>query len=248
MPTPIEFDPEDRTHLDFIITATLIKGKTFNVIDHQTTETEIEDTGKVKYPKYCYHCIIVGEETGKKEVVSPNLADTVKTLLSELLAEYKPRELSTVETEEPLDQDEMDARIQRALNEIKEVLQHIRDRPGKFNAIPEVFEKDVESNGHMSFVTTASNLRALVYGIPPADRLQTKKIAGRIIPAIATTTSVVAGLACLEFYKLVQDKSLEDFKNGFVNLAGPFFTLTQPVEAPVMALGNKGKVFTMWDR
>jgi ubiquitin-activating enzyme E1-like protein 2 len=33
-----------------------------------------------------------------------------------------------------------------------------------------------------------------MYGIEPSDKLKTKRIAGRIVPAIATTTSAVAGL------------------------------------------------------
>lgn len=42
------------------------------------------------------------------------------------------------------------------------------------------------------------NLRATVYSIETADRLKTKKIAGKIVPAIATTTAAVAGLVSLK--------------------------------------------------
>lgn len=59
---------------------------------------------------------------------------------------------------------------------------------------PQQFEKDDDSNGHIDFVASASALRARVYSIEPADRLKTKRIAGKIIPAIATATAAVAGL------------------------------------------------------
>lgn len=73
-----------------------------------------------------------------------------------------------------------------------------------FKITPIDFEKDDDNNLHMDFIVACSNSRAINYSIPTADRHTSKLIAGKIIPAIATATSVVSGLACLEIYKHAQ--------------------------------------------
>ena len=108
------------------------------------------------------------------------------------------------------------------------------------------FEKDDDSNGHIAFITAASNLRATQYGIPTADFFKTKLTAGKIIPAIATTTSAVSGLVCIELMKIVQSKTdLTHFNNAFLNLALPVFYQSDPMAPLTHELcGNE---FTDWD-
>eukprot|EP01121_Diplochlamys_sp_Union-15-3_P002281 TRINITY_DN11995_c0_g1_i1.p1 TRINITY_DN11995_c0_g1~~TRINITY_DN11995_c0_g1_i1.p1 ORF type:complete len:269 (+),score=65.20 TRINITY_DN11995_c0_g1_i1:104-808(+) len=109
------------------------------------------------------------------------------------------------------------------------------------------FEKDDDRNFHIDFINAASNLRAVAYSIKPVTRLQSKIIAGRIIPAMITTTAVVTGLVCLELYKLFQpEQKLDKFRNAFVNLALPLFQQSEPVPPPKRKFF--GKEFSLWDR
>ncbi|CAF4731841.1 unnamed protein product, partial [Rotaria sp. Silwood2] len=112
---------------------------------------------------------------------------------------------------------------------------------------PHEFEQDDDTNFHMDYIIATANLRAENYEIQRVDRNKIKRIAGNIIPVIATTTAMLTGLVCLEVYKFVQHhKNIESYQNAFVNLALPFFGFSEPV--PSKRQKYLDKEFTLWDR
>jgi ubiquitin-activating enzyme E1 len=135
--------------------------------------------------------------------------------------------------------------IERVVDQIQKI--KVQVKPININP----FEKDDPTNHHIDFITFASNTRAMNYGINTISSHETKGIAGKIIPAIATTTAVVAGLICLEAYKIIQgmDK-IESYTNNFINLAIPVFHKSEPIAVPKRVLKmhgeNEAKV-SLWD-
>ncbi|KAH8321768.1 hypothetical protein KR067_000740 [Drosophila pandora] len=177
--------------------------------------------------------------------------DTVAELVQQVkVPEFKPRSGVKIETNEAaaaasannFDDGEVDQdRVDKIITEL------LKNADKSSKITPLDFEKDDDSNLHMDFIVACSNLRATNYKIAPADRHKSKLIAGKIIPAIATTTSVLSGLAVLEVIKLIGGhRSLDKFKNGFANLALPLMAFSEPL--PAAKNTYYGKEWTLWDR
>ena len=98
---------------------------------------------------------------------------------------------------------------------------------------PIEFEKDDPTNFHIEFMGGVSNLRARNYKIEEVDNFKIKLIAGKIIPAIATTTAMVVGAVGIEIIKYLVGKKADAYKNVTINLALPLWVFNDPIEAIV---------------
>eukprot|EP00916_Digyalum_oweni_P011465 GHVL01019084.1.p1 GENE.GHVL01019084.1~~GHVL01019084.1.p1 ORF type:complete len:1023 (+),score=202.75 GHVL01019084.1:893-3961(+) len=125
---------------------------------------------------------------------------------------------------------------------------------------PQEFEKDDDSNFHIDVITALANLRATNYRIPNATRHKVKMIAGKIVPALATTTAMVTGLVCLEMYKVLQNLTdIECYRNAFIHLSMPLWIFSEPLPPietvdkdydPIVAgpVRARPSGFTTWDK
>ncbi|EDO38775.1 predicted protein [Nematostella vectensis] len=227
-PTPQVFNPDNDIDLLFVSTAARLYADVYGI-----TVTEQDMSQQAILPLV---------QTAKV----PEFVPSNKTIETDETANPKEKNLKTSHGEDDL----------QACRE--DLTRIIADEPtGSYGHVtflslgiyPLEFEKDDDRNGHIDFITAAANLRARMYSIETADRLKVKRIAGKIIPAIATTTAAVAGLvrATIELVKIVMGRPRDDYRNGFMNLALPYVIFSEPGPAATTVI-RPGLTFTIWDR
>jgi ubiquitin-activating enzyme E1 len=162
----------------------------------------------------------------------------LKNIINEYqVPEFKPKtDIVIAANDSELDKEKQDE------NDIKE----LNMNSSIVNGYPQIFEKDDDTNYHIKWIMAASNLRAMNYSIKPVDFYTTKGIAGRIIPAVATTTSIVSGLITIEFIKYLCYRDLESFKSTFINLALNTFVSADPISCKYIEVA--GQKFNYWHK
>ena len=223
----IDDDAKMRNHFDFIVAAANLRAEMYGITENRTTDEQY----------FRNHLA---------NVIVPDFvpADNVKIAANE--EEAKQESSANTNNNDAMDTGD---------NEVDEIWNSL-PRPGADGSMsarlyPIEFDKDIDE--HMLFVTACSNLRAMNYSIPTEDTHRSRAIAGRIIPAIATTTALVTGIICLELYKIVgtarKSLAIDAYKNGFLNLATPFMTFSEPSPPSKTKAMLKGKEWewTPWD-
>eukprot|EP00835_Amoeboradix_gromovi_P006809 NODE_896_length_3330_cov_0.347570.p1 type:complete len:477 gc:universal NODE_896_length_3330_cov_0.347570:194-1624(+) len=77
---------------------------------------------------------------------------------------------------------------------------------------PIVFNKD--DNETLLFLSACSNLRAYCFHIPFVDTFTIKAMAGKIVPIVATTNAIVAGIAAIKAKRMLSITGYDLVKKG----------------------------------
>ena len=233
-PVHINFDLKDKLHKEFTIAFSRLYARIWSLEDEK--DFKEFDYGKVT-EKIILPSFVPKDseiENIKKQVEKNDKKDEEKE--DEAPVEEDPEELKKKQDEEKKIISDLEAMLKKL--DLKDLLKKVKE---------EIFEKDEDKNGHVDFITSLTNLRAFNYKLEKMDWIQVKLKAGRIVPALATTTASISALQTIEAIKLIKGLDLEKIRSAFINLAIPYMTLSEP--GPVIKHKiHKDLEVSVWDQ
>ena len=190
-----------------------------------------DDEDHLRYVKACMN--ILNQIFTKIDFNVSN--EELGSLLNSIKIQKKKINVS-MDNREAMTDENADKKKNIEANDVRQVIKSFYDLAvkNKKHSFEEVdFEKDDDSNGHIDFITSFANFRASNYSIPVAPRHKVKLIAGKIVPAIATSTAMVVGTVGIEMYKFYLKSEFEQSRNFFSNLAINIFMFSEPIPPKV---------------
>ena len=167
------------------------------------------------------------------------------------------------EEEKKKNKEERKKRFMLSMKELK----NLKNEANKLNftendsKLIKIEDFDKDDDCHMDFIFSSSNLRAENYNIKTCDKHKIKIIAGKIIPAIASTTAAIVGMVALQIYTFKQTENIYYFRNCAFNFGINYISFQnlrscdniKVNENENSSIGEKAKFklipekFTIWD-
>ena len=186
-----------------------------------------------------YSCLIanmfnikINEQNPRSDIIKNGIikiAESIKIVEKDNFDNIKIKEENNDKNQEENQNTFDDIEFENIKNELIAYINNINIKNiPKLNSIE--FEKDNDSNFQIDLIYSMSGLRSLNYSIEPYDWITCKLKAGKIIPALATTTSCISALQTLELLKIIKNLDVNKNRNTFLNLAIPYIQSSEPGE------------------
>ena len=91
-----------------------------------------------------------------------------------------------------------------SLRRLSSRLKQVQTAASGETSVPSVLSFDKDDEDTLDFVASSANLRSIIFGIEPKSKFAIKQMAGNIIPAIATTNAMTAGLCVLQAFRIIR--------------------------------------------
>ncbi|KAF2094781.1 hypothetical protein NA57DRAFT_60199 [Rhizodiscina lignyota] len=116
-------------------------------------------------------------------------------------------------------------------------LKRLSDRLEELKAIadtgnaPPILTFDKDDADTLDFVAASANMRSHIFGIDMRSKFDIKQMAGNIIPAIATTNAMIAGLCVLQAFRVMRE-DLAKAKMVFLTHSVDRIITAEPLQPP----------------
>ncbi|KAJ6024127.1 hypothetical protein N7540_004924 [Penicillium herquei] len=217
-------DDETKENKDLDRSKTADNEKEMSEVERETMEIkEIRDS-------------MGSEEYTKKVFVKVFKTDIEHLISTEAWKDRKPQALDWDKLSEESDSASLDPKIvekidqkewtlpeaflmfKDSLNRLSGRIQELQKNKPEDGPEP-ILEFDKDDEDTLVFVTATAILRSAIFDIEPKSKFDTKQMAGNIIPAIATTNAMTAGLCVLQAFKVLQGV-LNNAKMVFLERSG----------------------------